>query len=170
MLTPAERGRLMADRDYGQTVSLWALLTVQVREAVSAVLDQCGIRTECAVCATEVWPVKLANGKKYLFDSAGELHDNCESFDGLYGRCHAVIRDDHEDPAARYAAAIRSEMRRFLETLGTPARCKGCEVIIYWVLHRNGRRTPYSQDGVNHWQDCAASKEMRERYPRRRKT
>jgi hypothetical protein len=48
-----------------------------------------------------------------------------------------------------------------LQAVGDPGKCKGCGVPIYWVLHRNGKRAPYTLNGLNHFADCPAADRFR---------
>ncbi len=61
------------------------------------------------------------------------------------------------DPAAR--------LEHLLHQVGEPGRCRGCDKEILWVTHRNGRRTPYTRDGLNHFIDCPAAGRFRRRRP-----
>ncbi len=40
---------------------------------------------------------------------------------------------------------------------GLPVPCRGCQAPIYWVTHKNGKRTPYTPAGLNHFIDCPAA-------------
>jgi hypothetical protein len=41
-----------------------------------------------------------------------------------------------------------------LRHVGDPGLCRGCKLPIWWVLHKNGKPTPYNQDGINHFITC----------------
>lgn len=43
-----------------------------------------------------------------------------------------------------------------LDHVGKKASCDGpnCGRTIYWVTHTNGRKTPYTAAGLNHFVDC----------------
>lgn len=47
-------------------------------------------------------------------------------------------------------------MRLLLEHVGKKATCDGpnCGRPIFWVTHTNGRKTPYTEAGLNHFVDC----------------
>jgi hypothetical protein len=62
---------------------------------------------------------------------------------------------------AEESAALRKELERvraalqvLLRNVGEPGHCRGCGALIYWFVHRNGKRTPYNAEGVNHFLDC----------------
>lgn len=40
---------------------------------------------------------------------------------------------------------------------GAPVKCRGCEALVYWVTHKNGKRAPYTAAGLNHFIDCPAA-------------
>lgn len=48
-----------------------------------------------------------------------------------------------------------------LKNVGDPAHCKGCGADIYWVIHRNGKKVPYTPAGLNHFVDCPAAQRFR---------
>lgn len=55
-------------------------------------------------------------------------------------------------------AATQTAMRRLLELVaGASVKCRGCEALVYWVTHKNGKRTPYTAAGLNHFIDCPAA-------------
>lgn len=41
-----------------------------------------------------------------------------------------------------------------LSLVGDQSICKGCGAGIWWVQHRNGKRAPYTSEGLNHFIDC----------------
>lgn len=41
--------------------------------------------------------------------------------------------------------------------------CKLCNVTIYLVEHRNGKRAPYTIDGLNHFSNCKYADQFRKR-------
>jgi len=61
----------------------------------------------------------------------------------------------HEFPGG--ASCIEAQalaMRTLLERCFQPDTCRGCQAPIFWVLHRNGKRVPYTPAGLNHFIDC----------------
>lgn len=48
-------------------------------------------------------------------------------------------------------------MKRLLDLIGTPAKCRGCEAPIYWLKHLNGKSVPYESSGLNHFISCPES-------------
>lgn len=41
-----------------------------------------------------------------------------------------------------------------LDQVGQRSQCMGCNAPIMWVTHRNGKKTPYTLEGLNHFIDC----------------
>jgi hypothetical protein len=54
-----------------------------------------------------------------------------------------------------------------LRQVGEPGTCRGCAAPIYWVVHLNGKRAPYTPEGLNHFADCPAQAQFRRETPRR---
>lgn len=57
-------------------------------------------------------------------------------------------------PMVTCAQAQAENMLKFLIRIGHEAVCTGCLRKIYWVTHLNGKRTPYTDAGLNHFIDC----------------
>ena len=57
-------------------------------------------------------------------------------------------------------------LKHLLAQIGEPGHCRGCGHKILWVIHRNGKRTPYTEQGLNHFIDCPA----RDLFRRQKKT
>lgn len=49
---------------------------------------------------------------------------------------------------------LRKNMADLLSRVGQGGRCRGCHAAIWWVVHLNNARTPYDQDGTNHFVTC----------------
>lgn len=62
--------------------------------------------------------------------------------------------------------AQATAMEWLLDHVGKKSTCDGpnCGATIFWVTHTNGKRTPYTTAGLNHFVDCVD----RERFQRRR--
>jgi hypothetical protein len=52
------------------------------------------------------------------------------------------------------AAAQHNVMAALLKQIGQPGECSGCHAPIVWVRHKNGKQTPYTLEGLNHFIDC----------------
>jgi hypothetical protein len=80
-------------------------------------------------------------------------------------RCHLV----HTHPATKGEDALTNileqalcieaqklAMRLLVNHVGKKASCDGpnCGRTIYWITHTNGKRTPYTEAGLNHFVDC----------------
>jgi len=57
-------------------------------------------------------------------------------------------------PMIPHQQAQAENMKAFLLRVGKLAHCKGCNASIYWVTHLNGKTTPYTEAGLNHFIDC----------------
>ena len=60
-------------------------------------------------------------------------------------------------PQAKKLAALfyRSRIEELMRNLGfDKARCRSCGRTIYWVVHKNGKKVPYTIDGQNHFANC----------------
>lgn len=54
-------------------------------------------------------------------------------------------------------AAIDFNISKLLEAIaGVPGSCRGCREPVFWVTHKNGKKTPYNARGFNHFIDCTA--------------
>lgn len=51
---------------------------------------------------------------------------------------------------------LLDRIRKLLIAVGEDGVCRGehCDAEIIWVVHANGRRTPYTAEGLNHFIDC----------------
>ncbi len=56
--------------------------------------------------------------------------------------------------------AQSAAMRTLLTNIGDPGKCRGCSAEIFWVTHKNGKKTPYTPAGLNHFVDCPAAKQF----------
>lgn len=57
--------------------------------------------------------------------------------------------------------SLRKNIEALLGQVGEPTHCRGCDARIWMVVHRNGRRAPYTGDGLNHFADCPKAKEFK---------
>jgi hypothetical protein len=57
----------------------------------------------------------------------------------------------------------RELMHTLLSHVGRPDNCRGCNAPIYFVRHLNGKFTPYSADGENHFIACPNRDEFKRR-------
>jgi hypothetical protein len=79
--------------------------------------------------------------------------------------CHACeLPLTGEERHLRYsdcARALTQVISELLERVGEPGTCKGCGMPIFWLTHSNGKKTPYTPRGFNHFIDCKKAKEFR---------
>lgn len=52
---------------------------------------------------------------------------------------------------------LRKNIIALLNNIGDAGHCRGCSAAIYWVTHKNGKKTPYTLEGLNHFADCPAA-------------
>jgi hypothetical protein len=57
--------------------------------------------------------------------------------------------------------AQKAAMLALLNQIGNKGVCRGCGAEIYWVRHKNGKATPYTPAGMNHFLDCPKAKEFK---------
>lgn len=84
--------------------------------------------------------------------------------------CHLVhantVRENSETPEIDQLqdciAAQKTAMRALLQKIGKQVACGGCGAVMYFVVHSNGKRVPYTEAGLNHFVDCPA----RDRFKR----
>jgi hypothetical protein len=66
-----------------------------------------------------------------------------------------------EDKDHECVRSQRAAMARLLDLVGDPGTCKGCGKEIIWIVHKNGKRVPYTQAGLNHFIDCPFAEKFR---------
>jgi hypothetical protein len=59
-------------------------------------------------------------------------------------------------PMETCQGAAAAAMLALLGRVGNQGVCSGCTRPIFWVTHRNGAKTPYTESGLNHFIDCPA--------------
>jgi hypothetical protein len=52
-------------------------------------------------------------------------------------------------------------MADLLKNIGDRGVCRGCAASIFWVTHRNGKKTPYDPSGLNHFISCVKAKDFK---------
>ena len=58
--------------------------------------------------------------------------------------------------------SAEERLRRILELTAEGKRpCKACGVELYFVRHANGKLTPYTVDGINHFANCPEAQRFR---------
>ena len=56
---------------------------------------------------------------------------------------------------------LLDNIERLFKNIADPGICRGCGAAIFWVTHKNGRKTPYTASGLNHFIDCPKAKEFK---------
>ncbi len=65
------------------------------------------------------------------------------------------------EPTSPCTVSLQSVITMLLKNVGEPGHCKGCREPIFWVVHRNGKKTPYDPAGLNHFVSCAQAAQFR---------
>lgn len=66
-----------------------------------------------------------------------------------------------EDALRAERDALKKNIALLLNQIAESSHCKGCGVRIWWVTHRNGRKAPYTDTGMNHFIDCVAAAQFK---------
>jgi len=56
---------------------------------------------------------------------------------------------------------LEERIKALLNAISDPKACRGCGMTIYFVRHKNGRATPYTADGVNHFINCSKASQFK---------
>ncbi len=56
---------------------------------------------------------------------------------------------------------LKLNIQNLLNQVGDPGKCRGCGKRIFWVIHRNDKKVPYTETGLNHFADCPAAKNFK---------
>jgi hypothetical protein len=67
-------------------------------------------------------------------------------------------------PGQKAAAALyyRDAIVKLYRALGfDEGNCRSCGKHIWWVVTKNGKRAPYTVDGISHFADCPHAKKHR---------
>lgn len=51
-------------------------------------------------------------------------------------------------------------MLALLKNAGRLGTCSGCNAVIVWIRHTNGKNVPYTTEGLNHFIDCPAREQF----------
>lgn len=50
---------------------------------------------------------------------------------------------------------VRNNIALLYKSIGADqGKCRGCGATIWWVMHKSGRKAPYTKDALNHFADC----------------
>lgn len=96
---------------------------------------------------------------------------------GAPGYCRCGLHKDHrehdaqlihpgdpdapESPLSAEVRELKARIEQLLSHTGSWAQCKGCFKPIYWMVHNNGKKVPYTPEGLNHFADCPAAAQFR---------
>lgn len=56
---------------------------------------------------------------------------------------------------------LRKNVKRLLDQVGDPAKCRGCQAEIYFVRLKSGKVAPYDETGESHFVTCPAANQFR---------
>ncbi len=56
---------------------------------------------------------------------------------------------------------MKANVAKLLAAVGQRGACRGCGREIWWLVHSNGKRAPYTRAGLNHFIDCPRAKEFK---------
>jgi len=59
--------------------------------------------------------------------------------------------------------AQQEAMHHLLNQVADRGTCTGCGAAVYWVRHKNGKRVPYTEAGLNHFIDCPKADQFRKK-------
>ncbi len=79
----------------------------------------------------------------------------------ICGACHLPHEGEPVIAINPCALAQAEAILNLLYNAGDPGTCRGCNALIYWITHRNGKKTPYTPAGLNHFIDCPAAKNFK---------
>lgn len=81
---------------------------------------------------------------------------SCEQGEGI-----DMASDREEDSC--WEKELLHRIQLILAATGRAAACKGCGAPIVWVTHQNGKRAPYTPEGLNHFVDCPQAQQFRKK-------
>jgi hypothetical protein len=114
-----------------------------------ALLKNAGTDGDCRKCGARVrWLANKGRGA-----ARGEHEPSAWTIDCAdhVRSCTPPPRSGNlEDPLHFWRAAIVAA----LSSCGDSGRCFGCNTRVWWIVHANGKKTPYTEHGLNHFIDC----------------
>lgn len=63
-------------------------------------------------------------------------------------------------------STAQARLDHLLRQVGEPGHCRGCGAPVYWVIHRNQKRVPYTMEGLNHFVNCEKREQFSTKGPR----
>lgn len=57
--------------------------------------------------------------------------------------------------------AVEKALHDLVKHVGTRGVCRGCKADVWWIMHANGKATPYTAEGLNHFIDCPNAKDFK---------
>lgn len=52
-------------------------------------------------------------------------------------------------------------IKDLVKAVGQEGQCRGCGRKIWWIVTKNGKKAPYTDEGLNHFADCPKANEFR---------
>ena len=85
-----------------------------------------------------------------------------EQWQALMGAAPSKLREAIDAHADGENHTLLANIAKLLTNVaGAPAKCKACGADIWWVLHKTGKRGPYTRRGLNHFADCVSADQFR---------
>ena len=56
---------------------------------------------------------------------------------------------------------LKTNIVRLLNMIGDAGHCRACGRPIWWVLTKNGKKMPVTDEGISHFADCTKAGEFR---------
>jgi hypothetical protein len=63
----------------------------------------------------------------------------------------------------REVEQLRANIIHLLRNVAESAFCKGCHQQVWWLIHRNGKRTPYDCDAKPHFATCSEREQFKKK-------
>lgn len=65
------------------------------------------------------------------------------------------------------AHALKAAIEALIKNLAgpKPGSCKGCGQPIFWLTHANGKKVPYTPQGLNHFVNCPSRDQFKKSKP-----
>lgn len=130
------------------------------RDRFLALLKHAGTDGTCRKCGKEVrWLSNKGRG--------AALHENDPTAWSPDGSDHVrgcdpegaavglgVVMRDIQSTAPTAMLFWEQRLRSAIASCGDRGRCFGCNAQVFWIVHANKKKAPYTPEGLNHFADC----------------
>lgn len=98
-------------------------------------------------------------GENYIEPPEGvvdinKVTEERDELDRLCGKLNDLISKQDE---------VIGQFKNLLSMVSDPKPCKGCGRPIYWVISKNGKSMPITDEGLNHFIDCPEANKFRKK-------